>query len=41
MTDPFKPQSVLTLRHRKRREEKPFALMVRGLEQSHQWCELS
>ncbi|MGH2347138.1 MAG: Sua5/YciO/YrdC/YwlC family protein, partial [Chloroflexota bacterium] len=36
--DPFNPQAVRTLRARKARQDKPFALMARDLEQARGFC---
>lgn len=39
--DPFSAAAIDTLRRRKAREERPFALMVRNIEQARELCEVS
>jgi hydrogenase maturation protein HypF len=41
MADPYSDDAVQTLRSRKHREEKPFAVMMPDIAEAEQWCRLS
>jgi hydrogenase maturation factor HypF (carbamoyltransferase family) len=41
MADPFNDKAVRTLRERKHREEKPFALLMPTITEAERYCEVS